>query len=47
MGQEINFRRQRGGNKRKVKKIKNHLKFEDNKKKLKFEKKKNSVYVNL
>ena len=41
MGQEINFRRQRGGKKRKVKKKKNHLKFEDNKKKLKFEKKKN------
>lgn len=38
MGQEINFRRQRGGKKRKVKKKKNHLKFEDNKKKLKFEK---------
>ena len=31
MGQEINFRRQRGGKKRKVKKKKNHLKFEDNK----------------
>ena len=41
MGQEINFRRQRGGKKRKVKKKKNHLKFEDKKKKLKFEKKKN------
>lgn len=43
MGQEINFRRQRGGKKRKVKKKKNHLKFEDNKKKLKFEKKEEST----